>query len=165
MSDTSAREFALGRTARRGPSFRRRSVASTCRMRAGHMTTRSCYSRDSDHHMRGSPLCRSLCDGHLLVLCILPCVHWYQVPSPRQAPVRRSVVAPDLRSDRLRGRLSQVCGVLRRGRGEGLGAASASSCSTPDWQWMTFCPRWSLRAAPTTANCATLPSLVKHRSL
>jgi hypothetical protein len=30
-------------------------------------------SRYSGCYMRGRPLPRSLCDGHLLVLCILPC--------------------------------------------------------------------------------------------
>jgi len=33
-------------------------------------TIRSC---ESGHDMRGKPLQRSLYDGHILVLCILPC--------------------------------------------------------------------------------------------
>jgi hypothetical protein len=31
------------------------------------------HSCESDCYMRGKPLPRSLCDVHLLVLCILPC--------------------------------------------------------------------------------------------
>jgi hypothetical protein len=39
----------------------------------GTSTTRSGCSGHSGHHMRGSPLQRSPCDGLLRVLCILPC--------------------------------------------------------------------------------------------
>jgi hypothetical protein len=38
----------------------------------GASTTCSCCSGHSGYHMRGSPLRRSMSDGLLLVLCILP---------------------------------------------------------------------------------------------
>ena len=44
--------------------------------------TNTTRSRESDHDMRGKLLHRSQCDGHLLVLCIVPyeqCVGWVEV--------------------------------------------------------------------------------------
>jgi hypothetical protein len=34
--------------------------------------TKTIHSRESGHGTRGRPLQRSLCDGHILVLCIEP---------------------------------------------------------------------------------------------
>lgn len=39
-------------------------------IRSRHNRTRHNRSRDTDHHMRGSPLRQPRCDGLLLVLCI-----------------------------------------------------------------------------------------------
>ena len=44
--------------------------------------TNTIHSRESGHGTRGRPLQRSLCDGHILVLCIEPyewCVDWVEV--------------------------------------------------------------------------------------
>jgi hypothetical protein len=35
--------------------------------------TNTIGSRESGHGTRGKPLQRSRCDGHILVLCIVPC--------------------------------------------------------------------------------------------
>jgi len=44
---------------------------------------RSC---ECGHDKRGKPLLRSRCDGHILVLCILPyklCVGWVKIPNSK----------------------------------------------------------------------------------
>jgi hypothetical protein len=51
----------------------RRCSAAGSRTDTNRTDRNTTRSRDSGHHMRGRPLHRSLCDGRILVLCILPC--------------------------------------------------------------------------------------------